>query len=102
MLSILGFGVSMTPAEDTPTRRIGRFELQGEIGRGGIGKVFRAFDPKVGRIVAIKVLESDSQISNIGRFRNEATAAGNLHHENIRSEERRVGKECRSRWAPAP
>ena len=83
MLSILGFGVSMTPAEDTPTRRIGRFELQGEIGRGGIGKVFRAFDPKVGRIVAIKVLESDSQISNIGRFRNEATAAGNLHHENI-------------------
>src|ERR1035438_4870007 len=34
MLSIMGCAGSMTPAEDTPTRRIGRFELQGEIGRG--------------------------------------------------------------------
>jgi len=64
-------------------RRIGRFEIQTEIGRGGFGRVFRAFDPRVGRIVAVKVLDSNSDDSQLGRFRNEASAAGNLHQENI-------------------
>jgi len=62
---------------------IGRFEIQSEIGRGGFGRVFRAYDPKVGRNVAIKILESDGDPSKSSRFRNEATAAGNLHHKNI-------------------
>jgi hypothetical protein len=64
-------------------RRIGRFEIQTEIGRGGFGRVFRAFDPRVGRIVAVKVLDSNGDDSQLGRFRNEASAAGNLHQENI-------------------
>jgi len=64
-------------------RRIARFEIQTEIGRGGFGRVFRAFDPRVGRVVAVKVLDSNGDDSQLGRFRNEASAAGNLHHENI-------------------
>jgi eukaryotic-like serine/threonine-protein kinase len=64
-------------------KRIGRFEIQTEIGRGAFGRVFRAFDPRVGRVVAVKVLDSDGDDSQLGRFRNEASAAGNLHHENI-------------------
>ena len=49
----------MSPATGPLNKRIGRFEIQTEIGRGGFGKVFRAFDLRVGRVVAIKVLESD-------------------------------------------
>ena len=64
-------------------KRIGRFEIQAEIGRGGFGRVYSAFDPTVGRIVAVKVLDSNGDASQLGRFRNEASAAGNLHHENI-------------------
>ena len=64
-------------------RRIGRFEIQTEIGRGGFGRVYRAFDPRVGRVVAVKVLDSNGDASQLVRFRNEASAAGNLHHENI-------------------
>ncbi len=63
--------------------RIGRFEIQAEIGRGGFGCVYRAFDPKVGRVVALKVLNPSEDPSTLTRFRNEATAAGSLHHKNI-------------------
>jgi hypothetical protein len=51
--------------------------------RSKISCVFRALDPKVGRVVAVKVLDSNGDDSQSGRFRNEAAAAGNLDHENI-------------------
>src|SRR5205085_11280437 len=35
-------------------KRIGRYEIQAELGRGGFGQVFRAYDPTVGRLVAIR------------------------------------------------
>ena len=64
------------------TKEIGRYKVQEELGRGGFGRVYRAFDPTVSRPVAIKVLtdvSSDTQT----RFRNEAMVAGNLRHKNI-------------------
>jgi TonB family protein len=65
-------------------RRIGRYEVQAELGRGGFGRVFRAFDPTVGRMVAIKVLSTEaSERDLLIRFRNEAAAAGKLQHRNI-------------------
>ena len=62
--------------------QIGRFLVQSELGRGGFGRVFKAFDPTVSRLVAIKVLTAGGQ-DVLTRFRNEATVAGNLRHENI-------------------
>ncbi|MBC8164396.1 MAG: protein kinase, partial [Bryobacteraceae bacterium] len=63
--------------------QIGRYQLQSEIGRGGFGRVYKAFDPTVGRSVAIKVLVSDGDPDILARFRNEAAATGKLRHKNI-------------------
>jgi serine/threonine protein kinase len=64
------------------TGKIGKYEIQADLGQGGFGRVFRAFDPTVGRPVAIKVLTTEGK-DLLNRFRNEATAAGNLRHKNI-------------------
>lgn len=68
---------------DAAFNRFGKYEIQAELGRGGFGRVFRAFDPTVGRLVAIKILVSEAGADLFTRFRNEAIAAGNLRHENI-------------------
>ena len=65
--------------------RIGRFEVLGEIGAGGMGRLCRARDPKLGRDVAIKVVNerfSDSREHHL-RFEQEARAASALNHPNI-------------------
>src|SRR5215831_18864194 len=62
---------------------LGKYEIQAQLGRGGFGTVYRAFDPTVGRLVAVKVLASEGGKDLVTRFRNEAMAAGNLRHENI-------------------
>lgn len=64
-------------------RNIGKYQVQGELGRGGFGTVYRAWDPVVNRSVAIKVLTVQGDEDLLTRFRNEAAAAGNLHHRNI-------------------
>ena len=65
--------------------KIGRYELLEEIGRGGMGVVQKAFDPLVGRELAIKVMsESFSTQPNFrDRFFQEARNAGKLNHPNI-------------------
>ena len=63
--------------------RIGRYQVQVELGRGGFGRVFRAYDPTVGRLVAIKTLTASDEPEMLTRFRNEAAAAGKLRHPNI-------------------
>ena len=66
------------------SERIGKYEIQAEIGRGGFGRVYRGFDPTVGRVVAIKVLLPDANDPEfLTRFKMEATTAGNLHHPNL-------------------
>ncbi|MGA2598616.1 MAG: TonB family protein [Bryobacteraceae bacterium] len=57
--------------------------MQSEIGRGGFGQVLRAFDPTVGRMVAVKTLTAGGEPELLARFRNEAAAAGKLRHKNI-------------------
>lgn len=65
--------------------RIGRFELLGLLGVGGMGEVYRARDPQLQRDVAIKLLppafsrDPDRQ----RRFEQEARATGSLNHPNI-------------------
>ncbi|HZS54376.1 MAG TPA: protein kinase [Bryobacteraceae bacterium] len=68
---------------DPAFKRFGKYEIQAELGRGGFGRVFRAFDPTVARLVAIKILTSEAGTDLLTRFHNEAMAAGNLRHENI-------------------
>src|SRR5215203_818978 len=65
--------------------KLGRYEIRSLIGAGGMGEVYRAKDPKIGRDVAIKVLPSDfaSNHERVERFEREAQAAGSLNHPNI-------------------
>src|SRR5215813_1481300 len=61
---------------------IGRYKLETQIGSGGFGRVYRAYDPATKRTVAIKILISENE-DLLARFRREATATGNLKHKNI-------------------
>lgn len=62
-----------------------RFELLGELGRGGMGVVFRARDHRLGRDVALKFLPEDATPDSmlVGLFRREARAAAALSHPGI-------------------
>jgi Tol biopolymer transport system component len=65
--------------------RLGPYEILAPIGAGGMGEVYRAKDPRLGRDVAIKVLPSSfsSDPDRLKRFEQEARAAGVLNHPNI-------------------
>ena len=65
--------------------KLGRYEIRSSIGAGGMGEVYRASDPKIGRDVAIKVLPADfwADKERVARFELEAQAAGALNHPNI-------------------
>ena len=68
---------------------LGRYELLGELGRGAMGVVFKARDPKIDRLVALKVIASAVGLhptevrQRRDRFQREARAAGRLTHPNI-------------------
>jgi predicted Ser/Thr protein kinase len=69
--------------------KAGRYEILGELGRGGMGVVYRAKDPSIGRTVAVKTIrlsEEGTGMSHaqlVERFQTEARAAGLLTHPNI-------------------
>ncbi len=69
--------------------KIGKYTVSSEIGRGGMGIVYRALDPYIGRTVAVKTVRLDLLRQETGkdealkRFLREAQAAGNLSHPNI-------------------
>ena len=63
----------------------GRYHIQGELGSGAMGLVYRAHDPQIDRLVALKVLRQDRVTSEefVYRFLKEAKAIGRLSHPNI-------------------
>src|ERR1039457_838240 len=63
--------------------QIGRYLVRGEIGKGGFGGVYRAWDPVMRRDVAIKVLTSVNDHGMLARFRSEPATTGILKHKNI-------------------
>lgn len=68
---------------DLPAQ-IGRYQVDGLLGRGGMGAVYAARDPLIGRQVAIKLVsESFRDPRARERLGKEARAAGQLHHPNI-------------------
>jgi len=71
-----------------PEKRFGRYEVVSEIGRGAMGAVYKARDPKIDRFVAIKAISAISQSPDEEqdyrqRFFHEAQAAGRLVHPGI-------------------
>jgi eukaryotic-like serine/threonine-protein kinase len=67
---------------------LGKYQIQSVLGKGAMGVVYKAFDPHIERVVAIKtvrkdLVDPDLAAQFMGRFKNEARAAGRLHHPNI-------------------
>ncbi|HSD43194.1 MAG TPA: protein kinase [Burkholderiales bacterium] len=69
------------------TARLGRYEVLGELGRGAMGVVYKARDPIIDRVVAVKTIDSgrsgEAAASFTERFFQEARSAGRLNHPNI-------------------
>ncbi|MGE0711310.1 MAG: bifunctional serine/threonine-protein kinase/formylglycine-generating enzyme family protein [Planctomycetota bacterium] len=65
-------------------RRLGRWELRRELGRGGMGVVYLAHDPRLGREVALKLLPiEDAGEVDLARFEAEGRAAAAVRHPNV-------------------
>src|SRR5438128_620867 len=69
----------------TPGTRLGPYEIVGALGAGGMGEVYRARDPRLGRDVAIKVMAAElaKDAEWLRRFEQEARAAAALSHPNV-------------------
>ncbi len=70
---------------DWAGKRLGKYEVTGVLGRGGMGVVLKAHDDLIDRDVAIKMLpdELSADASSLHRFLAEARAAGKLNHPNV-------------------
>ena len=82
---LLEVGEELVEGGGLDTVDTGRYELLRELGRGGMGVVYEANDPELGRRVALKVLASSAGMGTEGRLRflREARAAAQLTHPNI-------------------
>src|SRR5208283_3905593 len=63
--------------------RIGKYTVEAELGRGGFGQVYKAWDPDVHQAVAIKVLLAEDDPDLLRRFQLEVVTTASLHHKNI-------------------
>ena len=68
--------------------KIGKYRIDGVLGKGAMGVVYKGFDPGIERSVAIKtvrkdLVDPDLAMQVMARFKNEAKAAGRLLHPNI-------------------
>ncbi|MBI3268778.1 MAG: protein kinase [Planctomycetes bacterium] len=73
------------PAYAGEPTSLGRYRLESLLGRGGMGAVYRAFDPQLRRAVALKVMLGTEAYTEEARqrFQREVRLAGRLHHPNI-------------------
>lgn len=74
-----------SPGDSEFTGKLNGYEILGEVGRGGMGVVLKAFDPKLRRVVAIKVLAPHLAANAAARerFLREARAAAAVAHEHV-------------------
>ena len=66
-------------------RKLGKYELRQQLGKGGMAEVWKAFQPGIDRFVAIKLMHKHlaDEADFVERFRREAKAVGQLQHNNI-------------------
>ena len=64
---------------------IDRYEIRDKLGQGAMAKVYKAYDPRIGRELAIKLLRKERIVDKeyLTRFQREAKAVGTLSHPNI-------------------
>ena len=69
----------------SPGTRLGPYEIVGPLGHGGMGEVYRARDPRLDRLIAIKVLSPRlvGTATMVERFEREARTIAALNHPNI-------------------
>ncbi|MDQ2971358.1 MAG: serine/threonine protein kinase, partial [Acidobacteriota bacterium] len=75
----------LSPVPLSPGEQLGPYEILAPLGKGGMGEVYRARDTRLGRDVAIKVLQAQfaNDVDRLRRFEQEAQAASALNHPNI-------------------
>jgi tRNA A-37 threonylcarbamoyl transferase component Bud32 len=75
----------VTPPEEEVARRFPHLEILGCLGQGGMGVVYKARQPKLNRLVALKILapEKGAEPKFAERFQREAQALARLNHPNI-------------------
>jgi len=78
-------GLEDAGEQEAELMKVGGYDLLEEIGRGGMGVVFRARQPGLGRMVAVKMMRSGrfAGEDELARFRGEAETLGELDHPNI-------------------
>jgi WD40 repeat protein/serine/threonine protein kinase len=77
---------SPAPGRRPSTREfpsISGYEIIGELGQGGMGVVYQAWQIKLRRVVALKLVSNSGNVVDLTRFRIEAEASARLHHPNI-------------------
>ncbi len=77
--------VELTPETPTGIRRFGKYQIEGELGRGGMGVVYRALDTRLQRPVALKVMLQSVTASAAARerFVQEARSAAAIRSEHV-------------------
>ncbi|MEM9461963.1 MAG: serine/threonine-protein kinase [Myxococcota bacterium] len=73
----------LEPGSSAPFEQIGRFQVQGVLGSGGMGTVLRAYDDTLGRTVALKLLHHRHDARREQRLLREAQALARLSHPNV-------------------